>query len=237
MYKLAILLLVGIAAAQYNCPENDGFYRDTQQCDKYYDCYRGVATEKMCADGLVFDTSKAPKVEFCDYPFMVDCPEGSILQPPNPSGIECPRQYGLFEHEDPSNCVDYYQCVEGEVNTLRCGSGLVFDEFTGTCQWEHTNIRSGCIARPVVLPDGFSCPNATQVHTNGQELDHPRYPKQDDCRSFYVCQDGKYPTLSGCSEGQVYNDQTLVCDAPENVPGCENYYGDSLSRTSGGGNF
>lgn len=70
-----------------------------------------------------------------------------------------------------------------------------------------------------VLADGFSCPNSTQIHTNGQQLDHSRYLKPNDCRFFYVCIDGKHPKEVGCPMGQVFNDVTLLCDAPENVPG------------------
>lgn len=37
-------------------------------------------TEKLCPDGLVFDVAQAPKVEQCNYPFLVECPEGSTLR-------------------------------------------------------------------------------------------------------------------------------------------------------------
>ena len=120
----------------------------------------------MCPDGLVFDASLSPKVEQCNYPFIVPCPENSVLrkqtlslkseskllidwndmisEPAQPSGIECPRQNGYFEHEDPANCADYYECTGGIPVKRTCATGLVFDEFTGTCQWAHTGIRVGC---------------------------------------------------------------------------------------------
>nr|AGZ62051.1 gastrolith protein 30 [Cherax quadricarinatus]AVD68954.1 obstructor A [Cherax quadricarinatus] len=224
MYRLAILLLVGTAAAQFQCPPDDGFYVDPRQCDKYYDCYRGTQTEKLCPDGLIFDTTQGPRVEQCNYPFIVECPEGSSLQTPQPSGIECPRQNGYFEHENAKNCESYYECTNGLAVLRKCATGLVFDEFTGVCQWSHTGVRSGCGFVPEVLADGFSCPNNTQLHTNGQELDHARYVNPNDCRFFYVCEDGIHPREVGCPKGTVFNDVNLLCDAPENVPGCENYY-------------
>lgn len=73
--------------------------------------------------------------------------------------------------------------------------------------------------RTEVLPDGFSCPNETQVHTNGQALDHTRHLKPSDCRFFYICNEGKYPHEVGCPQGTVFNDATLNCDDPRNVPG------------------
>ncbi|XP_050692010.1 protein obstructor-E-like [Eriocheir sinensis] len=226
MTRLVLLLFIGAAAAQSNfqCPPDDGYYADNQQCDKYYDCYRGTMTEKLCPDGLVFDHTLSPAVEQCNYPFIVECPEGSSFQTPKPSGIECPRMNGYFEHEDPSNCGEYYECTGGIPVLRTCADGLVFDELTGTCQWAHAGFRQGCVKKQEVLPDGFSCPNDTQIHTNGQQLDHSRYLKPNDCRFFYVCVDGKHPREVGCPVGQVFNDLTLLCDAPENVAGCENYY-------------
>lgn len=41
-------------------------------CDKFYDCEDGVATEKFCPDGLVFDPLNR-KINKCDQPFNVDC--------------------------------------------------------------------------------------------------------------------------------------------------------------------
>jgi len=240
MHKLALLLLcAGGALAQYQCQE-DGFYVDPQQCDKYYDCYRGQQTEKLCPDGLVFDHTLGPKVEQCNYPFIVECPAGSALQPAQSAGIQCPRQNGYFEHEDPSNCLEYYECVTGISVLRKCAMGLVFDEFTGTCQWATAGLRSGCVAKTEVL-NGFSCPNATQVAANGAEYDHARYLNPDDCRYFYVCEDGMHPREIGCPQGTVFNDLSLLCDDPANVPGCENYYpADQVSNpvnTAGLGRF
>ncbi|MPC61710.1 Peritrophin-1 [Portunus trituberculatus] len=224
------LRFTGTAAAQFQCPADDGYYGDHTQCDKYYDCYRGTMTEKLCPDGLVFDHSQSPKVEQCNYPFVVECGEGTVLQPAQPTGVECPRLNGYFEHEDPSNCGHYYECTGGIPVLRTCADGLVFDEFTGTCLWEHSGVRSGCVKKAEVLPDGFSCPNITQIHTNGQVLDHSRHVKGGDCRYFYVCVDGKHPREVGCERGLVFNDVTLLCDVPENVSGCENYYPDDINN-------
>lgn len=56
----------------FNCPSKDGQYEDPKQCDKYYECIDGVATEKLCPDGLVFDPLNR-KVNKCDHVFNVDC--------------------------------------------------------------------------------------------------------------------------------------------------------------------
>lgn len=61
-----------IDAQQFKCPSKDGQYEDPIQCDKYYECYDGRATEKLCPDGLVFDPT-IRKINKCDQPFNVDC--------------------------------------------------------------------------------------------------------------------------------------------------------------------
>lgn len=59
-------------AQQFQCPKNRGQFEDSIQCDKYYVCDEGVATEKYCPDGLVFDQT-IKLVNKCDQPFNVDC--------------------------------------------------------------------------------------------------------------------------------------------------------------------
>ena len=63
-----------ICSAQSNfiCPEKDGYFEDTRQCDKYYDCFDGIPEERLCPDGLVFDPFSR-KREPCDHYFNVDC--------------------------------------------------------------------------------------------------------------------------------------------------------------------
>ena len=60
------------AQSNFRCPEKDGYFEDTAQCDKYYDCLDGIPEERLCPDGLVFDPFSR-KREPCDHYFNVDC--------------------------------------------------------------------------------------------------------------------------------------------------------------------
>ena len=60
------------AQSNFICPEKDGYFEDTRQCDKYYDCFDGIPEERLCPDGLVFDPFSR-KREPCDHYFNVDC--------------------------------------------------------------------------------------------------------------------------------------------------------------------
>ena len=61
---------------------------------------------------------------------------------------------------------------------------------------------------------------------NGQLVVHPKFPHPTDCRKFYACFNGDDPRDLSCDMGEVYNDESEKCDAPENVPGCEDWYKD-----------
>lgn len=54
------------------CPEDDGYFADAEQCDKYYECRAGHITEKLCPDGMVFNDFSS-EYEKCDLPFNIDC--------------------------------------------------------------------------------------------------------------------------------------------------------------------
>lgn len=64
----------------FQCPnDKSGQYKDPVQCDKYYECDDGIATEKLCPDGLVFDETIRLKNK-CDQPFNVDCEDRTELR-------------------------------------------------------------------------------------------------------------------------------------------------------------
>ncbi|MCL4140602.1 UNVERIFIED_CONTAM: hypothetical protein GTU68_012336, partial [Idotea baltica] len=197
------------------CPEPNGFFADAVQCDKYYACEDNVLTEKLCSDGMVFDDFN-PAVEKCDFPFHISCEGRPELQPAQ-SSRTCPRLNGYFPHEDTSNCNQFYYCHGGTGSQVSCPESLVFSLKTGNCVWADEAGRSDCLAKNVL---NFTCPK--------EEFEvavaHPRYADPDDCQYFYVCINGENPRRNGCKFGEVFNSETKSCDAPINVPDCQDYY-------------
>lgn len=59
--------------AESECPEKNGVFADSVQCDRYYECDNFVLSEKLCADGLVFADLANSFQGRCDFPFNVDC--------------------------------------------------------------------------------------------------------------------------------------------------------------------
>ena len=64
---------------EFLCPENNGFFPDPEQCDKYYECVDNIPETKFCPDGLLFEASD-PNSELCDYPFNVDCGDREFVR-------------------------------------------------------------------------------------------------------------------------------------------------------------
>ncbi|XP_049886425.1 protein obstructor-E-like [Pectinophora gossypiella] len=222
---IALTAITALASAQFKCPAKDGQYEDDRQCDKFYECVDGIATTKLCPDGLVFDPT-IRKINKCDQPFNVDCGDRTELQPPKPTQ-QCPRRNGFFAHPDASVCNIFYNCIEGDAIEVKCTAGLHFDEYSGTCVWPDAAGRQGCNAQEKKTKDGFECPKEQMVDAQGQAVAHPKFPHPTDCQRFYVCLNGVEPRDLGCTVGEVYNEESQKCDAPENVRGCEDWYKDS----------
>lgn len=73
-----IRVLRAVRAQDSDCPEKNGLFADSIQCDRYYECSDFVITEKLCPDGLVFaDLNGNGR---CDFPFNVDCKDRPELR-------------------------------------------------------------------------------------------------------------------------------------------------------------
>jgi len=222
-----ILAFVGTTLG-FQCPEKNGYFPDVKQCDAYYACIDNVADRRLCPDGLLFDERSILSVK-CDSPFNVECGDRTELQPAQ-SSVQCPRKNGYFSHEDPSTCDRFYSCVDGLATVIPCPSGLIYDDYRGTCTWPADAQRPGCEKENIKrekLSDGFSCPDGEVLGQNGRPLPHPTYAHPEDCQKFYICRNGVQPQLGSCPAGTVYHEQSLKCEDPENTPGCEKWFDDA----------
>ncbi|XP_013793849.1 protein obstructor-E-like [Limulus polyphemus] len=199
----------------FNCPEPFGFFPHARNCDRYWACENGTSTLKLCGNGLVFDDTDGLR-ENCAYPFSVDCGDRTELEPPI-STPNCPRLYGIFD--DTSNCRVFYSCWNGDAARFECPPGLAYDHEQRVCVW--ADLVSRC--NQLEIAEGFVCPDPADI--SNQPGIFTRHAHPTDCRKFYVCIEGTARPY-GCQIGTVFKADTLQCDDPENVPGCENYYAD-----------
>ncbi|CAL4093561.1 unnamed protein product, partial [Meganyctiphanes norvegica] len=221
--SVLLALTATVSGQGFTCPKNQGYYPDPAYCDKYYDCVDGVATEKNCIDGFVFNPAN-PRIEQCDFPFAVPCGTRSQLQTPQVLDPECHRANGYFAHEQENLCNEFYFCNAGTVSKLTCPDGLHFSKASGNCAWPVASGRTGCLTKTEEL--GFACP----VVSTERAAAHPRYPDPEDCKFFFVCVNGKDPRRTGCDFGSVFNPGLEKCDSANNVPGCEGYYKEEFSQ-------
>jgi len=196
------------------CPQPNGTYPISGSCDAYLECKNGIAEEKLCPDGLLFNERSTGYP--CAYPIDVQCsqPQGRF-QPPQPTE-DCPHQFGYYRMGDASHCGQFMNCASGRGYVFDCPEGLAWNIETYKCDW------------PDQVPDcdaesflGFRCPApAPRSELLGQqEEEYQFYPSNENCQVYFICIEGR-PRRISCGEDLAFNPETNQCDDIENVPSC-----------------
>lgn len=206
-----------------SCPEKNGRF-PTRTCDGYIECKDGVAEEKLCPDGLLFNPAVGIFAFPCQYPIDVDCTGREQTQPAQPTE-DCPHQYGYYRLGDQNNCGQFMNCVEGRGYTFDCPEGLAFDGDSYRCDWPDQ--VSSCDAEAYL---GFTCPEEPSVRGLG-DPGFRYFRSANDCQRYYVCVNSR-PRLYNCGEGSAFNDITNQCDGIENVTGCASQYNVDYDRSA-----
>lgn len=120
------------------CPRMNGFYPfpPEDSCQKFYHCLEGVAYEKTCPDGVIFDLS----IGACIHPdrsHRTQCAAKSVLN------FTCPNHGKKFvrlrfgDHDrlpHPTNCRKFFICLaDGKPRVGGCPLGKVFNPKIGVC--------------------------------------------------------------------------------------------------------
>lgn len=224
-----LLCRAAFAASSFNCPadENTGYFADPDECDKYWNCDRGLATAEYCPDGLAFSARARRSSNPCVYFWRADCAGKTLGEPLGTA--PCTRENGFFPHEDPNNCVMYYQCTDNVPTVAKCAPGLTYNIDTHGCDWPESSKRGACQTKESIRD--FVCPEGEYFNANGLREQHPRFNDRQDCRAFFVCLNGVTPQSVNCPLGEVFSEDTLSCTLAEFVPGCEDYYKDHPLRS------
>jgi len=221
-------LIITFSSGQYDyvsdCPEDNGFFADALQCDRYYECTDGEVSEHFCPDGLVFDEASTAYAK-CGFPFSVDCTGRDERQPAQPSP-GCPHQHGYFPVPDETVCNKFNFCVDGVPNTITCAGGLIFDPEKGQCAYSDQTSRVGCTSGDLF---GFRCPKESLG-----AREYSRHPDPEDCQFFYLCIEGK-ARRNGCGFGDVFDTVSLSCVRQDKVDGpCGNWYNQTFLESLNG---
>jgi len=121
-----------------NCERSNGFYPFPAaiSCAKFYHCLEGVAYEKTCPEGVIFDVARGT----CMHPDLShrkDCAAHTVLN------FKCPNMNQRFSklkfgdhdrHAHPDDCRKFYICLmDGKPRLGGCPIGKVFNSKTGFC--------------------------------------------------------------------------------------------------------
>ncbi|RZC35869.1 uncharacterized protein BDFB_000346, partial [Asbolus verrucosus] len=166
-------------------------------CNKYVNCWDGVAIEQFCPEGLVFNEKG-----YCDYAENVDCKGRPVHVDPN-LRKKCLKPRGQFRSEA---CNKYVNCWDDVVIEQECPEGLLFSA-KGYCDY----------------PANVDCQNASPPPRTGNvvssecPLDFGTFREKSNCSNYYTCIGGKIVAQYTCPAGFSFNDNIGVCDYAERV--------------------
>ncbi|XP_054272058.1 protein obstructor-E-like [Macrosteles quadrilineatus] len=194
------------------CPERNGRFAVPSQCDAYIECVDGVPEQKLCPDGLLFNSNAKFFAYPCQYPSEVDCAGRSAVQPAQATE-QCPHQFGYYRLGDAQNCGQFMICASGVGHVFDCPDGLAFNEYSLRCDWPDQ--VDNCDAEAYL---GFSCPQ-NDPNTIFAKEGYRFFRSPADCQKYFICIDGR-PRRFSCGEGYAFNELISSCDGVENVTGC-----------------
>nr|XP_039252213.1 uncharacterized protein LOC120329598 isoform X20 [Styela clava] len=192
------------------CTHGDLFIPDEGCYSFYFQCVHGEPVEKLCGDGLVFDST----TNTCNWPASVPaCVVGSG---------DC---HG-HEHEDlylPDNgCHNYfYQCVHGTAVKMPCPAGLAFNEDTQECDWP-SNVPACPGYSPEEKTTSKTTTEADSDNCHGHQHEDLYLPDGGCHDYFYQCVHGTAVKMP-CPAGLAFSEDRQICDWPSTVQACPEY--------------
>ncbi|KAJ8981606.1 hypothetical protein NQ317_011885, partial [Molorchus minor] len=175
------------------CPKSSGQF-PANHCQKYINCWNGIAIEQSCPDGLLFSEKG-----YCDYPDKVHCGQRSVGN----AGIQfLPSIYQnpILSSPPASQTTPGSMPSSGSgIHTTQVLSGYINNPLTSSIY----NMESV----PTGLPGGQRDQMCLRVR--GQ------FPSGA-CNKYVNCWDGT-AVEQVCPEGFLFNSVKLYCDFPENV--------------------
>lgn len=181
----------------------DGYYKDKSGCRAYFYCSGGRKYSYVCGDGQAFDGSKCVEKRHVSQCAV---------------SLDCSGKSDGYYQDVPSNCRNYYYCLQGDkIQLLTCRNGRVFNGQGCVSKTSYTCPSYGsrkaevanCLPRKCKI-----CPN------NGFFAD-----LDSGCRNYYFCIEGKSTPLS-CSSNFVFNGEICV---PSDTYKCPQYCSDKCS--------
>ncbi|KAG8188925.1 hypothetical protein JTE90_014977 [Oedothorax gibbosus] len=226
-----------VTGGDFQC-EEEGFFRDSVDCRKYYECKRDggqlVKIECECPEGQVFDVDGW----YCNARELAPPCDGD-------APFRCEGE-GFFR--DPEDCSRYFRCArEGdrlEETRFECPNGTVFDEegrycnapelapscdnsTATTAQESVSTTSSGSSSSNGEDSTGSTAttaPSSTTAGSNDSCTEEGFFRESEDCSKYHSCtrnQDsGELErTDFECKDGRVFDEAGNYCNEPELTEG------------------
>ncbi|XP_076315058.1 uncharacterized protein LOC143227502 [Tachypleus tridentatus] len=123
------------AGTHFKCPGEKGYFVDSSDCSKYYECVGGNSTvtyHRSCGSSLHFD----PRSQKCERGDIVGC-----------QGSPC-----TANSSNTNDCYKYFACVQGMQYHWTCPDGQHFHQDTLMCTWIHL---AKCVTYEFECEDGY----------------------------------------------------------------------------------
>ncbi|XP_053956673.1 peritrophin-44-like [Anastrepha ludens] len=128
----------------YQSADNIVYVRSQAACAKYFICMNGEPQNKICVNGLYFNTD----CNCCDLPAKANCTISSTksrtiqtaaMLAPRMVDIKCPADgIHFIAHR---NANQYFMCVNGKGALMSCAASLYFDKERGVCRRQEDILR------------------------------------------------------------------------------------------------
>ncbi|XP_068158103.1 chitin-binding domain protein cbd-1-like [Drosophila tropicalis] len=103
--------------------EKDDLKADPEDCKGYLQCVKGVYVKLQCANGSYFNST----IKTCVVDVQGNC-DGNCIE----SSLT----------ENPDDCAQYYECIEGKFVQIKCPSGSYFNANLDSCVIDENGICS-----------------------------------------------------------------------------------------------
>ncbi|XP_035233812.1 chondroitin proteoglycan 2-like, partial [Stegodyphus dumicola] len=199
--------------ADFKCIK-DGLYRNSESCEHYIQCSKGIPYERSCSKGLHFSikthSCEAPCDAHCDQIYAEEC--GWKYSVRNvPDDFECIKD-GLYKNS--YGCDNYIQCSDGLAFEQSCPFGLHFNEDTERCEMPCDAHCDESIGEECGwVESNFTSNHATLVPVELRCYEDGIYENHQDCGRYIVCSSGVAHEES-CPEGLHFNSEKKICEDP-----------------------
>ncbi|KFB41679.1 AGAP010466-PA-like protein [Anopheles sinensis] len=188
-------------------------------CSKYLLCIYGEAYEIECASHELYDSFKHRCVPSAE----AQCSNGVPTLPDlKPFANPCADNVGVNNVPDPSNCRQYFMCINTQAIESNCPGNQIFDIYSRSCG---PVMHSTCIrdidapgpsrpppsppqpapSPPKPAPSPVNPNNPCRTNNGVSYKPHPT-----DCSRYFMCMDTQ-PFEQRCPAGQAFDINTENC--------------------------